>query len=188
MKNTNVLTCCIAVLSTLSVSVQAQELLVDTGVAGPPLEVVHYYYGGWPTGKYPLVLYLFCIFFQSWNTKRDKTITVDCFLRIGVGVSKSGRIFTAFPPGFDPNNTFDGSNGRFSVGELKSKDSEVSRTCCAMCYRASTGRGAMNYSILLRYMLSEFRWFCAAGLGRMAERQYKQPSRWGNQLHYRSTE
>ena len=40
-------------------------------------------------------------------------------------MSRTGRIFTAFPPGFDPNSTFDGSNGRFSAGELKSKDSEV---------------------------------------------------------------
>ena len=55
---------CVAVFSTLSVAVQAQELLADTGVAGPPLEVVHYYYGGWPTGKYLLPLCLLCMAFR----------------------------------------------------------------------------------------------------------------------------
>ncbi|PVH95943.1 major royal jelly protein [Periconia macrospinosa] len=89
---------------------EAQELLADTGVAGPPLEVVHYYYGQWPTG---------------------------------VGVSKTGRIFTTFPPGFDPNSTFDGSNGRFSVGELKSKDSEVAWPNVEL---NSPPGGAINYT------------------------------------------
>lgn len=65
MKDMYFLKCCLAVLSTLTmVGVQAQELLADTGVAGPPLEVVHYYYGGWPTGKYLLLLYLLCVVFQ----------------------------------------------------------------------------------------------------------------------------
>lgn len=64
MRNMYFLECCVAVLSTLSVGVQAQELLADTGVAGPPLEVVHYYYGGWPTGKCALPLCLLCMTFR----------------------------------------------------------------------------------------------------------------------------
>jgi len=43
------LACAVSLLPILVA--QAQELLADTGVAGPEIEVVHFYHGQWPTGE-----------------------------------------------------------------------------------------------------------------------------------------
>lgn len=58
-------------------------------------------------------------------------------------MSKSGRIFTCFPPGFDANNTFDGTNGRFSVAELITKDTETAWPSVKI---NSPPGGAINYT------------------------------------------
>lgn len=36
----------------------------------------------------------------------------------GVAVSSSGRLFSNYPPGLDPNNTNNGQNGKYTIAEL----------------------------------------------------------------------
>ncbi|KAH7064825.1 major royal jelly protein [Macrophomina phaseolina] len=36
----------------------------------------------------------------------------------GIAVSSTGRLFSNYPPGLDPNNTNDGNNGKYTVAEL----------------------------------------------------------------------
>ena len=50
MFSNNCLLTVFAVLSSTAYVVSGQDLLADTGVAGPSIEVVHYYHGQWPTG------------------------------------------------------------------------------------------------------------------------------------------
>nr|XP_036580315.1 major royal jelly protein [Colletotrichum truncatum]KAF6788227.1 major royal jelly protein [Colletotrichum truncatum] len=63
----------------------AQDLVADSGRAGPPLELLHLYNDQWPTG---------------------------------IAVSSTGRKFSNYPGGLDPNNTNNGNNGKYTVAEL----------------------------------------------------------------------
>ncbi|KAI1136503.1 MRJP-domain-containing protein [Hypoxylon sp. FL0543] len=74
-------------------SAHAQNIsfISDPGVYGPPLEVVHGYYGQWPSG---------------------------------IAVSSTGRMFSNYPA-LDFDNSYNGTNNAFAVGELTSLTGET---------------------------------------------------------------
>jgi sugar lactone lactonase YvrE len=61
----------------------------------------------------------------------------------GITVSRSGRKFSNYPPGLDVNNTNDGSNGKYTVAEL---DSDNSETPYPSADFNSPPGGAINYT------------------------------------------
>lgn len=61
----------------------------------------------------------------------------------GIAVSSTGRLFSNYPPGLDPNNTNDGSNGKYTVAELFSNNTE--RPYPSAEYNNPPG-GAINYT------------------------------------------
>lgn len=89
---------------------RAQDLLSDSGKAGPELELVHLYNDQWPTG---------------------------------VAVSSTGRKFSNYPGGLDPNNTNDGNNGKYTVAELFDESTEKPYPSAEM---NNPPGGAINYT------------------------------------------
>lgn len=71
--------------------------------------------------------------------KRDRC----SLLSQGIAVSSTGRLFSNYPPGLDPNNTNDGSNGKHTVAELFANNTE--RPYPSAEYNNSPG-GAINYT------------------------------------------
>jgi len=61
----------------------------------------------------------------------------------GVAVSSTGRIFANYPGGLDSNDTYNGSNGKYTVAELTSNTTETPYPSVA--YNSPTG-GAINYT------------------------------------------
>ncbi|EOD48955.1 putative major royal jelly protein [Neofusicoccum parvum UCRNP2] len=61
----------------------------------------------------------------------------------GIAVSSTGRLFSNYPPGLDPNNTNDGSNGKYTVAELFSDNTE--RPYPSAEYNNPPG-GSINYT------------------------------------------
>ncbi|KAF2083245.1 hypothetical protein K490DRAFT_70000 [Saccharata proteae CBS 121410] len=61
----------------------------------------------------------------------------------GIAVSSTGRMFSNYPPGFDKNNTNDGTNGKYTVAELISNSTE--RAYPSVEINNPPG-GAINYS------------------------------------------
>ncbi|TKA72408.1 hypothetical protein B0A49_02423 [Cryomyces minteri] len=61
----------------------------------------------------------------------------------GIAVSSTGRMFSNYPGGLDPNNTNNGSNGKYTVAELIGNSSEVAYPSVAM---NNPPGGAINYT------------------------------------------
>jgi sugar lactone lactonase YvrE len=110
----------------LSALASAQRLSSDPGIAGSSLEIVHLYNDQWPTGA---LIIDFCL-----PMLREQ---------LGITVSRSGRKFSNYPPGLDANNTNDGSNGKYTVAELNSNNSETPYPNAA--YNNPPG-GAINFT------------------------------------------
>ncbi|KAI1759532.1 major royal jelly protein-domain-containing protein [Hypoxylon sp. FL1150] len=61
----------------------------------------------------------------------------------GIAVSSTGRMFSCYPGGLDPANTYNGSNNVFTVGELTSLTSETAYPTLEMNHPPG---GAINYT------------------------------------------
>ncbi|KAF2147358.1 uncharacterized protein K452DRAFT_348110 [Aplosporella prunicola CBS 121167] len=61
----------------------------------------------------------------------------------GIAVSSTGRMFSNYPPGFDPNNTNNGQNGKYTVAELTSNTTEKAYPTVEI---NNPPGGAINYS------------------------------------------
>lgn len=61
-------------------------------------------------GVYGTPIELIHLYYDEWPT--------------GIGVSSTGRLFSNYPPGLDPNNTNNGQNNKYTVAELVSNTTE----------------------------------------------------------------
>ncbi|EMC96044.1 hypothetical protein BAUCODRAFT_514583 [Baudoinia panamericana UAMH 10762] len=61
----------------------------------------------------------------------------------GIAVSSTGRLFSNYPGGLDPNNTNNGSNGRYTIAELTGNTTESAYPSVAI---NSPPGGAINYT------------------------------------------
>ncbi|KAE8860369.1 hypothetical protein PTNB73_07979 [Pyrenophora teres f. teres] len=104
----------------------AQQLRSDPGVAGPPLELVHFYNNQWPTGILP------------YNAHSILQLSI-----LGITVSKTGRKFANYPSGLDPNNTNTGSNQKYAVQEILPNGTEIPYPSADM---NNPPGGAINYT------------------------------------------
>lgn len=105
-----------------------QEIATDPGKSGPPLEIAHLYFDQWPTGE-----------LRHWGRRE---LNVDYWSK-GIAVSSTGRLFSNYPPGLDPNNTNDGSNSKYTVAEIFPDNTE--RPYPSVEYNSPPG-GAINYT------------------------------------------
>lgn len=88
-------------------------LVSDPGVYGPPIELVHLYFA--ENGQFPT----------------------------GIAVSREGRLFSNYPGLLDPANVNNGTNGRFTIGELINGTTEVAWPSVEI---NSPPGGAINYT------------------------------------------
>ncbi|KAI0465603.1 major royal jelly protein-domain-containing protein [Xylaria cf. heliscus] len=112
------------------------QFISDPGVYGPALEVVHAYYGQWPTGKAQTRC---CQPQQALSNVLESLLTPGA----GVTVSSTGRIFSNLPGGLDKTNVYNGSNNVFQVGEHSSLTTEMAYPNIKINHPPG---GAINYT------------------------------------------
>ena len=98
------------ILLSCALSVSSQQIVSDSGVFGPSIELVHLYNDEFPSGMNTHHL-------QSLIKSHVLWISSDTYT--GIAVSATGKKFTNYPSNLDPNNT------KYDIAELTSYDTEI---------------------------------------------------------------